>query len=130
MQPRVHAVDPVEARRWPGEDELVAGRGGVAMEHLDGVQRELVRSFPRRRQLLQQVVGDGDDVAADLSACTMLKISRGLAQISSSCGYGRMIASASLHDRHRVDAGIGDAAGEDRNVGAGLPSAPPTIVAT
>ena len=37
------------------------------------------------------------------SACTMLRISRGLAQINSICGCGARISSESRHDRDRVD---------------------------
>ena len=46
------------------------------------------------------------------SAWTTLSTSRGLAQISSTPGCGRSASSASRHDRHRVAAGVGDAAGE------------------
>ena len=38
----------------------------VAMEHLDGLERELVEILAERVELRQQVVGQRDDVTADL----------------------------------------------------------------
>src|SRR5437870_44027 len=45
--------------------EPVAGSGCVAVEHADGVERELLEVLTDAAKLLQQVMGDGDDVAAD-----------------------------------------------------------------
>ena len=39
----------------------------VVAEHLHGVERVLVEVLADQRELLEQVVGDGDDVAAESS---------------------------------------------------------------
>ena len=51
------------------------------------------------------------------AACTTLRISRGLAQSSSRLSCSARISSASLHHRHRIAAGVGDATSEHRDVG-------------
>ena len=55
------------ARQPPSDgcSEREARRLGVVEEHLDGVERELVEVLADQRQLLQQVVGHGDHMAAD-----------------------------------------------------------------
>ena len=50
------------------------------------------------------------------SAWKMLSSSRGLAQISSGAGRGAQDLAAAAHDRHRIAPGVGDPAGEDRDV--------------
>src|SRR5688572_13237101 len=44
--------------------EAIAGVHRVAMEHPHGVERELVEVLAEQLQLAEQVVRDGDDVAA------------------------------------------------------------------
>src|SRR6202012_5722206 len=46
--------------------EREAGGDRVAVEHLHGLQRVFVEVVPEQGELLQEVVGDRDDVAADL----------------------------------------------------------------
>ena len=50
------------------------------------------------------------------SAWKMFSSSRGLAQISSACGAALQELDGGGHQRHRIAAGVGDAAGEDRDV--------------
>src|SRR6478752_157424 len=51
-------------RGWISERE--SRLRGVAVEHLDRVERVVVKIAPDERKLLQNVVRDRDDVAADL----------------------------------------------------------------
>jgi hypothetical protein len=48
------------------ELERKAGSKRVVSEHLDRFERELVQILPERFELRQEIVREGDDVAADL----------------------------------------------------------------
>ena len=100
---RVYSVKPAATR--------------VAVEHLHGLQRELIEVLAEQVELLEQVVGHGDDVAADLVGLHDVEdlARRGPDQL----GARRRDhdVDGARHDRHRIDAGVGDPAGEHRDVG-------------
>src|SRR5438477_12624079 len=54
------------AETWRSGLQRVAGVPGVLVEHLDRLERVLVEVFSYKRELLQEIRGDGDDVTADL----------------------------------------------------------------
>ena len=86
------------------------------VEHLHRLERVLVEVLADQRELVQDVVGHGDDVAADLVGLEDVEqLARAcpdqfrLRVASSTCAAGH-------HVRHRIDAGVGDAAGEYRTM--------------
>ena len=73
MQARLIACTAARAgrgsirERWHRSSLEREARGErVAVEHPDRLQRELLEVLAEAVELLQQVVGDGDDVTADL----------------------------------------------------------------
>ncbi len=86
------------------------------MEHLHRVERVVIEALADERQLLEDVVRDRDDVAAD---------GIGLEDVQQLARAGPDELGAGLdaqdldrfgHERDRIAAGVGDAAGEDGHV--------------
>ena len=59
-------------------------------------------------ELLEQVVGHGDDVTPDLISLHDVEYLPGEAQISSDRGASTMMSTARRHHRHRIDPRVGD----------------------
>ena len=114
-------VGPVGVEpRWSARSQRVAGGGGVVVEHLDGLERELVEVLAEAGFILASRSGVTVMMwTPTSSAWTMLSTSRGLAQSSSSSGSWASACERLGHQRDRVAAGVGDAAGEDRDDVAG-----------
>src|SRR5262245_3845856 len=92
-----------------------AGGDRVAPEHLDGLQRIGVEILVDQAQLVEDVVGHRDDVAAD---GIRLEDVEQLARAGpDELGLGTVAQNFYRlgHQWHRVDAGVGDAAGKYRH---------------
>ena len=89
----------------------------VAVEHLHGLERELLEVLAEQSSFLSRSWVIVMMWQPTWSACTTLRTSRGEAQISSARGAVDHDLDRARHDRHRIDAGVGDPPGEDRDVG-------------
>src|ERR1035438_9776516 len=87
---------------------------GVVVEHLHGLQGVLGEVFTNEGEFLEDVVGGGDDVAAD---CVGLENVQQLAGAGPDQlgvgGLGEYFHGGS-HDWDGIAAGVGNASGEDR----------------
>src|ERR1051325_1603335 len=91
----------------PSERE--AGLPAVREKHLHGVERVVAEVFAHELQLFQDVVGDGDDVAADgVGLEDVEELARaGPDQLRTRRGLEDLDAFA--HDRHGIAPGVGNA---------------------
>src|SRR5581483_6399983 len=93
--------------------QLEAGSGSIAVEHPHGIERVVRQIAPEQAELAEDVGRDGDDVAADVARLNDVE------QLART-GPDDLDAAVRPHDvegpphhRHRIDAGVGDAAGKD-----------------
>ena len=88
----MNPAPPVTSARFTASKPAV---DGVAVEHLDRLQRELLEVLAERASLASTSLVQVMMWQPIASAWTTLSSSRGLAQISSARGAARMISSAS-----------------------------------
>src|SRR5271154_4130880 len=95
----------------------VAGLDGVIVKHLDGLERKVAEIFSEEIELAHDVVGDGDDVAADLFGVKDVEQLAGAGPNQ----LGVFVAAENFHglshQGKRIAAGVRDAAGKDGDVG-------------
>src|SRR4051812_44673139 len=108
--------------------EREPGRLRVAMEHLDGFQRELLEVLAQRLRLGEQVAGHRDDVAADLVGLDEVEDLARRRPDAFGPRSGAHDLDALAHDRERLAAGIGDAARENPDVTRGARGPPPRVL--
>src|SRR5262249_11449122 len=93
-----------------------ARSGGIVVKHFDRVERVVVEVFANERELLENVVGDGDDVAADFVRLNHVEelTWAGPDQFGSRRRFEDLEGFG--HVRYRIATGVGDTPGKDRNV--------------
>ena len=103
------SVDPISSKREPCFRRVV-------VEHLHRSSEYSSRSLPTSDSFFRMSLVTVMMWQPIASAWKMFSSSRGLAQISSAFGRGLQHLDGGGHQRHRVAPGVGDAAGEDRDV--------------
>src|ERR1035441_4699881 len=100
-----------------GISEGKPGCWRVPMKHLDRVERILMEILADESQLLQNIVSQGDDVAADCVGLKHVQEFAGARPDEFLVGVRPHDFECSLHQRQRVDACIGNPARKDGDAG-------------
>lgn len=115
------AAQPVFALRQDMETE----RRDILGKAAHGIERNLVRVAAGVLALGQNAVGHCDDLAAaGLRLVDVDKLARGRPQ-NLAVGLGGGLLDRLRHKRNGIDAGVGDAAGKERDDGRRRPSRQP-----
>ena len=99
--------------RCASTSKCVLGSLTVIIEHFDGFQRIFVHILADQRQLLENVVGHSDHVTADVIRLKDIEQFARACPDQLPCWALLSDLDRLRHERHRIAAGIGDAAGKN-----------------